>query len=364
MFIMEEDKRQQDAECNDTDSDLALRPQIQQLQQLQQFAQNLMAKNLYILFNSANHPELPQQYYSLDPEQQYTGLLQEILEGYNEQSIPVMPYLVQITPENIADNQFIHWLFSTPEAQSSFFVLSSDFNLEEVAGHWDSIALAYNSHQQSVILRLFDGRIGQQFFPQISQADKQALMGPCRTLWFPNATENEEALQIDNTADWLQSQNQSQQQAQQQAPWFHLTEQHEQLLAGEEDSSLTYNLTLYLWDKHPQSLSQYPLESIDPLIALGLKKAQALGFRLTSSICQCVALFFDYSPSFYRHEAISALWLKEGAKNIDSDSSDEHTQLLMLSEKITDLQWQQIAQHKDMDDWLDMPEKPIASIQT
>jgi hypothetical protein len=338
MFIMKDkEKAQQDAG----------------IQLFQQFAQNLTANYLYILFNSANHPQLPQQYYALDTEQQYVGLMQALLEGYNEQSIPVMPYLVQINPETIAENSFIDWLFSSPDTRNSFFALSSDVSLEDLAGHWDSIALAYNSHQQSVILRLFDGRISKAFLPQISQADRQALMGPCRTLWFPNTVEQAEVQQIHNTSDWIQPTH---------SPWFHLSEQHEQLLAGEDDSSLTYNLTLYLWDKHPQSLSQYPLESIDQLIALGIKKAQALGFRLTSSICQCVALFFDYSPSFYRHEAVAGLWLRDGLKEGLNKGLSEHEQLLMLGEKITAPQWQQIAQHKQMDDWLDMPDKPMAMI--
>lgn len=220
-------------------------------QQFYQFAYSQTAEHFYILFNSANHPQLPQHYYALEPEQQYTGLLLDLLEGYNDQSIPVMPYLVEINRDTLEQNPFIDWLFSTPETRDSFFALSSDFDLNTV--------------------------VAQQL----------------------------------------------------------------------------NNLTLYLWENHEQTLSQYSHEITEQIIDQGLKKAQALGFTLTSSICQCVSLFLDYSPVFYRHKDIQSLW---------AQPASEYEQLLALSEKITPQQWQQMTQQSDMDDWLNIPQNPIAII--
>ncbi len=309
-------------------------------QQFQLFAQSQTSEHLYILFNSANHPQLPQQYYALNPEQQYTGLLLEILEGYNEQSILIMPYLVKINKDAIEDNPFILWLFSTVETRESFFALSSDFDLNTVAAHWDSIALAYSSQQQTVILRLFDGRIGKQFFPKLSQSEQDSLMGPSHTLWIPDETDG--PLLIKNTT--VSSQTQS-------APWFHLTQQHEAWLASNDTSSLRYNVSLYLWENHEQTLSQYSEETIEQITNLGLNKVQSLGFTLTTTICQCFSLMLEFSPVFYRHKAIQNLW---------EQPASEQEQLARLSEKITPQQWQQIAQQSVMDDWLDIPESPIA----
>ena len=155
--------------------------------------------------------------------------------------------MLSILTSQIEQNPFIDWLLSTPETRDSFFALSSDFDLETVAAHWDSIALVNNSQQQSVILRLFDGRISKEFLPKISQSDQQQLMGPCKTLWFPN--ESEAPTVITNTSVIGNSQIQP-------APWFHLTAHHESLLSGDDQQKLRYNLTLYLWENHAELLDK------------------------------------------------------------------------------------------------------------
>jgi len=310
--------------------------------QLYQFAQEQLTKHIYILFNSANHPQLPQQYYALEPEQQYIALLQDLLDGYNEQSIPIMPYLVEIKRDTIAENPFIHWLFSNPDNFNSFFALSSDYDLATVAAHWNNLSLVYNSRQQIVILRLFDARISKIFLPQLARPEQEQLLGPCHCLWF--ADDPEAATVINNTNCHCY---------QYPAPWFHLSAHHETELLGNNNRTLRYNLSLYLWENHTQSLSRYSHEMAEQLIDLGLDKAQKLGFTLTSTICQCVALLFEYSPVFYRHQVIQNIW---------QQAASEYQQILALSEKITPLQWQHITQTAHMDDWQDMPESPITMI--
>lgn len=312
------------------------------LQQFYQFVQSQQSEHLFILFNSANHPQLPQQYYALEPQQQYIGLLQNLLEGYNEQSIPVMPYLTEVKRHTVEQNPFIHWLFSNPGTRSSFFAVSSNFDLSTVASHWNSIAQAHNSRQQIVILRLFDGRISKKFLAQISPSEREQLMGPCHCLWFPN--ESGDASMVNNCSCKAVEKT---------APWFHLSAQHEALLAGGSNNSLRYNLSLYLWENHTETLSQHSPEITEQLIDLGLKKALTLGFTLPSSICQCVALFFDCSPIFYRQKEIRKLW---------TQPASEHEQLLLLSERITLQQWQQIARQAKMDDWMDIPDTPVKFI--
>ncbi|MCK5649439.1 MAG: DUF4123 domain-containing protein, partial [Gammaproteobacteria bacterium] len=262
-------------------------------QQFHHFAHSQTTEHLYLLFNSASHQQLPQQYYALEAEQHYIGLLQDLLDGYNEQSIPVMPYLVEINRNTLEQNPFIDWLLSTPETRGSFFALTSRFDLSTIAAHWDSIALVHSSRQQTVILRLFDGRISQQFLSQISKYEQQQLLGPCQSLWFPN--ESGEAILMQNASAIKNPQT---------APWFHLSQHHEILLAGDENKTLNYNLTLYLWENHADALSQYSAELIDQLIELGLKKARALGYTSAENIYFCVALFFYYSPIFYQHNLI------------------------------------------------------------
>lgn len=328
-----DDEKQAQAHIKETELSLQ--------QQFYTFAhsQAKTTKYLYLLFNSANHPQLPQQYYTLETGQQYIGLLQELLEGYNEQSIPVMPYLVKINHESIEENPFIDWLFSIPDAQSNFFFLSSDFNLETVAAHWDSIALTYNSQQQTVILRLFDARISQQFLSKISQSEQQQLMGPCQSLWFPN--ESGQATLINNSAPINQPQK---------APWFHLSQQHEIWLAGNEENPLLYNLTLYLWENHSDTLAQYSPEIIESLIAQSLKKSLGLGFTNTDAIYFCASLFFYFSPILYQNHLIQTLW---------SQPASEQQHLKNLREKIAAQQWQKIAHPASMDDWMNLPEYSI-----
>ncbi len=308
-------------------------------EQFRHFIQNQTAEHFYILFNSANHPQLPQQYYKLDPEQQYIGLLQELLEGYNEQSIPVMPYLVKIKNKTIEENPFIDWLFSTPETQSSFFALTSHADLKTLAAHWDSIALVYNCQQQIVILRLFDGRISEPFLSKITLGEQQQLLGPCQSLWFPN--ESGRAIIINNSATNNQPQT---------APWFHLSQQHESWLAGNKDNALLYNLILYLWENHSDTLAQYSPEIIESLIAQSLKKALRLGFTEPDAIYFCTSLFFYYSPILYQSHLIQTLW---------SQPASEQQHLQNLREKITPQQWQQITQPASMDDWMNIPEYSI-----
>ncbi len=223
----------------------------------------------------------------------------------------------------------------------SFFALSSDFDLTTVAAHWDSISLAYNRGQQAIILRLFDGRISKPFLEKIKQSEQQQLMGPCRNLWFPDPTD--QATLVNNSKPVNHSLI---------APWFHLSKQHEIWLAGDDDNAtLRYNVSLYLWENHGTTLSQYSLSTVEQIIDLGLKKAQSLGFTLTSTICQCFSLFLDFSPIFYRYKEIQSLW---------TQPASEQDQLILLSEKITLSQWQHIAQQAVIDDWQDIPENPIA----
>ncbi|MCW8930178.1 MAG: DUF4123 domain-containing protein [Gammaproteobacteria bacterium] len=302
-------------------------------------SQSHQAEHLYILFNSANHPHLPQQYYSLETEQHYIGLLQELLEGYNEQSIPVMPYLVKINRETIRENPFINWLFSSPETLNSFFALTSHADLEHLAAHWNSISLVYNCQQQVVIMRLFDSRISQAFFSKISKSELQQLIGPCQSLWFPNESGLETV--FNNSTPINQSHT---------APWFHLSEQHEIWLAGDDDNALLYNLTLYLWENHPEPLAQYSPEIIESLIAQSLKKALKLGFTKPDTIYFCASLFFYYSPILYQNHLIQTLW---------SQSASEQEHLQSLREKITEQQWQQMVQPASMDDWMNIPEYSI-----
>ncbi len=305
------------------------------MQEFQDFTRSQTVEHLFILFNSANHPQLPQQYYALDTEQQYTGLLQELLEGYNEQSIPIMPYLVKINKNTIGDNPFIQWLLSTEETRDSFFVLSSHFDLATVAAHWDSLAVAYNSEQQMIILRLFDARISQLFFSKVTQAERQQLMGPCQNFWFPNSVE--QAAIISNSAPRHLAQT---------GPWFHLTQQHEIWLAENEESPLLYNLSLYLWENHSEVLAQYSLEIIETLIAQSLKKTIDLGFSEPEGIYFCASLFFYYSPIFYENQLIQSLW---------SQGTSEQQHLQNLREKVTEEQWLNIAQPASMDDWMSLP---------
>ncbi len=247
-----------------------------------------------------------------------------------------------INRDTLEQNPFIDWLFSTPETRDSFFALSSAYDLNTVAAHWDSIALVHNSQQQSVILRLFDGRISKEFLPKINPSEQEQLMGPCKSLWFAN--EAEAPTVINNTSSTGVSQFQS-------APWFHLTAHHESLLSGDDQQKLSYNLTLYLWENHAELLASYADEPLKQHISQGLNKAQTLGFTQSANIFPCVALFFYYSPVFYRHKAIQTLW---------SQAASEQEHLQALSEKVSPQQWQEIAQAATMADWQDMPEASLA----
>lgn len=309
-------------------------------QQFHHFVHSQTTEHLYLLFNSASHQQLPQQYYALEPEQHYIGLLQGLLDGYNEQSIPVMPYLVEINRDTIAENPFVDWLFSTAETRKSFFALTSSFDLGTIGAHWDSIALVHSSRQQTVILRLFDARISQQFLSKVTPGEQQQLMGPCKSFWYTDAA-NRSVLINNPAADNLP----------QAAPWFHLSQQHESWLSENEENPLLYNLTLYLWENHSNALARHSADVIEILIAQSLKKALGLGFTEPEGIYFCASLFFYYSPVLYQSHLIQSLC---------SQTASEQQHLQNLRDKVTAAQWQQIAQPASMGDWMNLPKYRIS----